>query len=852
MNSSGIVKKGLAASAISALAITGVPALVTSASAAPGDVIQIQSVGPARNAGTEGAIIVLNTSGVPNEDLLEIADLDGTGDGNDNTQAVAIIASDRVASGAAGDSTPNDGLDQITLRVTVTTPPGGDDVANFLIFEDEAGGTDNVADVTEARVPVAVETTGAPTTLEITPPSQTSPAGTPSAPYTVTIRDAEGDLTQLTGAEVITLDNGPGDATFGGEAGDGDAIDATEIRDGNATFTATGTALTTQTITASIGQVQDTATLTTTQAAVITLNDLDIVTGADTSEDDGSAENPTAVRVDQPSVRFDISSDDPNDANGTVTFTITGTGVTFGGQPTTTLTTTLDGNGVGSIVVTPDAGTIQDTDSFEVDGSGIVDLVINYDRSVVNAASVDAPPTVFTQVDTPTTVTVLVTDQFGLPVPGAQVSAAINGNGVGADPASDRPRQTADASGQVTFTFPAGDTQVGDVDTITYSVFDDAADASATVATETTTVNYTADGRGPDYQLTLDGTNTELATYSPDDVSVVPLTDALANDVDNQNGGGADETVALTIANGAAGVPVTVTVDNGALIFTGADRGLEDGESSATGVTGDTFQIAGTTAGVVTVTTVSAGRTETAQFTVEAPQEFAARNVAVSGPATVPFDTEQIVYTAVVTDAFGNPVAGVFANDLNVQVTGPGELQDSDAVSNAMGMINFNVDVDEGAEGPITIRVQGIASFFYQFGADADRVDTDDTDDADGEGLPASNDVAEATTVVQGGTIIIREPITATLDGRNIGPNSDKLIVRTTPEGVADLARVNLFRINKNGTRVLVESSELNANGIKRFQVVDTNGKKNTRYVARVKRTDDSTGVRATNVKRIK
>lgn len=97
-----------------------------------------------------------------------------------------------------------------------------------------------------------------------------------------------------------------------------------------------------------------------------------------------------------------------------------------------------------------------------------------------------------------------------------------------------------------------------------------------------------------------------------------------------------------------------------------------------------------------------------------------------------------------------------------------------------------------------------------------------------------------------------RTAIDAVLKGRNTGADVDKLKVVTTPRGVADGAVVNLYRFNKQGVRVLVESSTLNANGIKRFQVADLNGRKYTKYVARVKRTDDSKAVKRTNFKRVR
>ncbi len=58
MNSSGI-KRGLAATAISALAVTGLPALATSANAAVGDSFTVTSTGPALNGGTEGAVVII-------------------------------------------------------------------------------------------------------------------------------------------------------------------------------------------------------------------------------------------------------------------------------------------------------------------------------------------------------------------------------------------------------------------------------------------------------------------------------------------------------------------------------------------------------------------------------------------------------------------------------------------------------------------------------------------------------------------------------------------------------------------------------------------------------------------------
>ena len=63
MNSSGI-KRGLAAGAISALAVTGLPFLASSASAAAGDVMHGRLVGPDPQRRRRGRVVVLKTKTV--------------------------------------------------------------------------------------------------------------------------------------------------------------------------------------------------------------------------------------------------------------------------------------------------------------------------------------------------------------------------------------------------------------------------------------------------------------------------------------------------------------------------------------------------------------------------------------------------------------------------------------------------------------------------------------------------------------------------------------------------------------------------------------------------------------------
>ncbi|MDN4172408.1 Ig-like domain-containing protein [Nocardioides sp. SOB77] len=858
MNSSGI-KRGLAVSAISALAVAGIPALASPASAETGDVIQVQSVGPARNGGTEGALVVLNVRNVTPANL-KVIGTDLTNSPNNANQSVQLVAAGPVVtSGTANDTTPNDGLDQITVRVRVTTPAAGS-TANFAIFEDDAeanpdtdtdgGGPDTDTDgpaqpngngtveVDEARAPVAVQTSGPVASVDITPANQTAPQGTASSAYTVTIRDNAGRLTQLSGAEDIEL-NAPGAVTING----GD-ITADEIRSGSATFTAQSGTPGLYTIEAIADDApnngSDTATLDVVGGATFTnANELDVVTGADSWNgfgDQGAGDitndapaDDISVRVDQTSIRLDFRS--PANAGGTVVLTVTGNGVTFGGKNSTTVSTVLDANGVGSVTITPDAGTIQDTDSIDVVGSGL-DLDFNFDRAEITSVE-SAADTYVSAIDGNVTIPVTVLDQFGLPVAGAQVDARRTGpSNIDAQPQA---RKTTDANGQATFTFTDVNAVPNGQDSVLFQVFPDQF-SNAVVDTDTATIRYTTDGVGRDFTISLDNTNTGGSAYNPASVTTIPLTDTNANT--------AAEFIDVAIAGGETGAPVTVSVDNGALILKNGETRLAQGSATETGVIGtDTFDIIGTKSGLVTLTVTSAGRTKTAQFTVS-PQndQSQARNVSVSGPAEAEADDEQVTFTAVVTDAFGNPIQGFFAGNLNVQVSGPGELQDTDAVSNAQGQIKLNVRLDDDAVGPVTIRVQGVPGFGFQFGAQANRINAGDTTDT-GPGLSASSNVAEATVNVKEDVPDETDPvdINAVASGSNRASDGyDRVRVDVTPVDAAAGAAVELWKINKEGKERRVKTKALNDRGFVTWLRVDNNGNRNSRYFAVVRPTETS------------
>ena len=322
---------------------------------------------------------------------------------------------------------------------------------------------------------------------------------------------------------------------------------------------------------------------------------------------------------------------------------------------------------------------------------------------------------------------------------------------------------------------------------------------------------------------------------------MIPLTDAVADDDLLIN-----ESADLTVVNATPVTPITVSVDNGALILEPGETRLAQGSASiadvveSSGMLEDGYRIIGTTAGVTTVTIASAHRTETAQLTVTGQSDqTTARNVTVSGPATADAG-DLVTFNAVVTDAFGNAIAGVPVTDLNVQVTGPGELQDSGAVTDENGAIALNVRLQDDAQGAsVSINVTGIPDGDNQFGAAADRLNADSTSN-DGAGLPASSNVATATVAVNEAPVVEPVPVTAKLKGSDNGAKADKLKV-TAPAKAAG-AVVKLFKIKANGKKVLVKKCTLNAEGDKKFKVADKNGRNKTKYIAKVKKTATTKG----------
>lgn len=833
MNSSSGIKRGLAATAISALAVTGLPALASMSQAAVGDNFTVVSSGPALNGGTEGAVVTIRfEDGEITPALIKAVGTSGTTVGSEDTADQNVQV---VGASAAYNDPSNNAYDFIDVRVAVTTTATGD-TATFRLFEDDTN--PGFLDASEARQAASVSTAGPLASIEIAPMSQSTPQGIESGDYTVTLKDAAGRTTQLAPASSITVnDEAPVEAT---DVAADDAITSDEIATGVATFEGdpTGAAVGEYDITLTQGAVTKTATLVVTQAAAINAAVLDIVTAADTwngkgnpSDSDGDG-TLTYVRVDQNTIRFDIDAAN-TEAGANVQVAVDGTGVTFAGQDTATYSTTLDANGNGSITVTVDAATIQENDFFDADINGFDQRII-FERAEFDSIESESD-VYFCQDDASCTVTAIVKDQFGNPVTTGEVEARRTGpQNTDAAPQ----RKAVGADGRVSFTFADTNTVDGGTDNVDFDYFLDQFDNSSE-GSDSATIEYSATGQGSDYVVSLDGANTEAANYDSSaagDSAVVPLSDTQANDD--------DEASDITIAGGEPSQAVTLSVDNGALILAPGEQYLSEGSASVeTTTTGGGalagYRIIGTKSGLVTLTVTSAQRTETAQFTVKAQDDVnSARNVTVSGPAEVEHGTTQITFTAVVTDAFGNPVPGVSTTLLNKLVSGPGFYQDGDAQSDANGLIRMNVRVDSGAEGDVTLTVDATDGA-YQFGAAANRLTTADTTGNPGEGLSESSDVASATTTVKAATPPpVVEPVNPSLvvRGRNNGARNDTVIARAI--NLTEGATVRLFKKTARGLKLL-QTGTMNSKGNHKFEgISDRNGRRYTKYVVKVEPTE--------------
>jgi hypothetical protein len=761
MNSSGI-KRGLATTAVSALAIAGLPFLASSASAANPD-MQVLSKTGVRNDGDRGGELrlkVRNLNDLDNDGVRDAGEdpdeakfiVRGENPANDANaqplvQTVAFTDVEVIPSGSTNDSNKTDGYDEVVILVDAQTQQVGGTAKFSVVYT----GADADYDLGDSFVATSVTTVGAPARITVTPNPATA-AKDQAVTFTARLTDANGDPTQLLIGQTANLSSNTSQVDF--DTSDllvqaTDALTAVELADGSAEFTVAGRTQVTHTITADIPTGTDgTAVLDILKAATVTNDEVDIVSGADNWNGfgDNTFGGGTLIRVDQSSFTVNIDSDDPADFGGTVVVKATGNnGITFEGKPSKDFTVTLNGDGVASFTVTPDAGTIADGRTLTLSGfPGATTLT--YEIAEVSAATANASTYISSYTGTVSPV-ITVRDQFGNPVSGAWVDVQRLG-GANADATPSARKQTG-ADGTVTFDLVSNSASATDSlkDDLQVQVFANqfSADADAIFDADLADIVYTADGRGNEFILRGDNIVLAGAAYDPASVFAEPLQDAVANT-------DADEFIDFDITGGTPGAPVTVSVDGGALIIDQATMPqlrLSDAKAtvstSLNNLGAKELRIIGTKTGPVTVTVTSGGITKTAQVTIKADANPVARNIALEGPeSAVSGDT--VTFVATIQDAFGNPIPNFNSNGgLSIQVAGPARLQGTDTRSDANGEIKINVALDSDADAPVTVSVLGIGG---EFGANANDSDANASNGLNRPGLTASVDQASASVDV--------------------------------------------------------------------------------------------------------
>lgn len=723
MNSSGI-KRGLATTAVTALAVAGLPLIASSASAAEGSTLSVLSQAPIRNGNAAGGAIIFKS------DANDLA-TDGIYVTNASYGSPKMITDDKEIVGTAFDvdvksfqildgDEDEDGVQKFAdgsyhYRAVVAVTLGSASKASFGIVSD-ADGSESVS-AADPKTVVEVTPTGAPASVEVTPDERTTATEVPSADYTVTVKDSAGNTTQLMGEEAFTA-AAEGVDIVG-------ALNVGTMADGVATFTATSEEGGSYTIKvagngtgATKTTISDTAKLTVLDRATITEDEFDIETGADTWDEDSEFGDDVAVRVGESTVTLKFMSADsddedskPDDAGKVVLVTVTGQGnVKFGGKATQTYSVVLGADGTGELKLNPTGVVANSTFTFAAPESGIESTQVQFQRATASMAKSDAKVYV-TEVGGNTEVTVTVVDQFGNPV-GAPAQVQLTRSDREENEGSTG-RVTVDANGQATFTLDDEGTEPG-TESFVINLFEDEFDGTPNTENEGEpfaggTINYTEDGLGGEFSLT------DLS-----EESIVPLTDTVADDE--------NESVEVDIEDGTPNAPATVTVDNGALILTGDDEDLSKGSASKSiTLDGDgegSFMVVGTTVGDVTVTVESAGRQESETFEVEQDEDTVAdtaRNVELTGPEKAEAGSV-VTYVATVTDAFGNAVEGFTADGLAFSVSGPGNTQTAEAETDENGEFEQTVLLTDNASSDITVTVKATGG---QFGSKADEIDGD-------------------------------------------------------------------------------------------------------------------------------
>ena len=737
---------------------------------------------------------------------------------NDTSDAFAFsIANTRTYNPAAAVGADRTHIAALTLTkpsgasnpaVTITQPSGGTTGSftvnaatagaySILLFNDvdpdtTAGGTSSndpngIPNVGEAQLVVNFTTAGVPATVVLDKATVSSAAGVANT-ITATVTDAAGAPTYPVAAngEFFALSStvSAGSATLNPTAG---LIESNfDQGTGKATFTvANNTASTTTTVTVAgsgvlTGITSRTVTLSTVaattgagKATVATSNTL-IVDSVDTT----AALNAYFADPAQTTFVFNVSGLTPNtavtyDITRTGTFTITRNAAAYTSGDD--VTEVADASGNLTVTVRVSTGSISQGDTIVLDlntaataaATGQTDARVEFAESAY-AVSVTSPAVTPSLAVTGAAITVAgsVKDQYGNPAVGATVTATgtVTPSGTALTGTA-----TTSSTGAFSIVLPAAAATTTSVSIAVTAVKTGIPSITGTGASPSI-VNFTATGVPTSITLTptvgnqtttlpivnvptdgtvLSGTATvTTASYTIADATVSGSLDA-----------GLDEVVQFSVTSAPAG-QIVISGSAGVLFSTSnsADWGAYTSTVTVAGSGGNVFAITSRASAEHTVTATSGSTTASFKFRSAASAATGARNVAVTGPATLKAG-EVATYTIKVTDNFGNPVdLTTAAGTVTASVSGPAFINGSLTTltgidTNASGEATVSLVAARAGTGSIVLTVTGVnGSGPAQFAAVAGSLTTS----SGSNGFTAST--ASATTSV---TLTASEDATA-------------------------------------------------------------------------------------------
>jgi hypothetical protein len=710
--------------------------------------------------------VFLTDGGVPSGSTNTSADLDvlttvtrgSEAWSNQSTTAVTPISTLGQNVSVSGCTAALTACTTLTVRNAIAFTPSTAGTYKVLIWMDSD--RDSTYDAGEVATTYTKATTTAPATLTLTKESIGNPTTTSTSNaeanfnvgglWSITPKDAAGNVVNLTAEEALSLSSSISTTTFSKPSAVTTAVTALgasdQLSNGKIYFHArsTASATSTPTITVSGSGALDSGVSTTGTASFYVINNTDTTVAASAAPAGtaGIAETSGADAYTFSSAATSHGFKVSGTASTTATTYRTGVRTTdtngditgyYGAIFTTHLALSTDGDATFTIPVNiPRAKTV--TMTVYDDDAGWVGTGTSTLASVSTAAA--SPSTIRAAAAGTVSFSVNVDDQFGLNVANASCSFSVSGRNV-------RTATTVltDASGNAVFSYTDTGT-ASSVDTITVT-------NCGTITAPTVTWTATSDVSTV-LLTTPNTTSTGVDEYPVD-----------AEDINA--GDGAESTlqaVTATVkdANGAvlAGVPVVFTISG-----TGAAI-LSTKVTVYTGSAGTAASsVYGWLAGTYTVTATAAGKSDTAPiiFAQETATEVRTISATVSGGSI----------TVVAKDRFGNTIAGVPLKA--TRTSGEGSFAGSSSATGTTDANGANEFIISGGNAKVVVTFNDTnASTYGQ--SDALKGLTDGT---------TSTSTFAATTA--GTTLVAETGVGASYDAA--GVNSVTVDVTTTDKAAA-------------------------------------------------------------------